>query len=145
MILKSFPVKSYPRRCPSKRPELNGEGLSQDDIDRLFDCPLGTPAVPISETRSRARFGASTSINRLPLEATKRIRIFAGHVIVIDRFCRAIPGNGMAVARVEIGIGEPHAAIAEYDALRDRLTVKPSTQVPYYVHLMLEQTLGMPK
>ena len=40
---------------------------------------------------------------------------------------------------------EPHAAIAEYDALRDRLTVKPSTQVPYYVHLMLEQTLGMPK
>jgi 4-hydroxybenzoyl-CoA reductase subunit alpha len=40
---------------------------------------------------------------------------------------------------------EPHAAIAYYDALRDRLTVKPSTQVPYYVHLMLEQTLGMPK
>jgi 4-hydroxybenzoyl-CoA reductase subunit alpha len=40
---------------------------------------------------------------------------------------------------------EPHAAIAEYDALRDRLTVKASTQVPYYVHLMLEQTLGMPK
>ncbi len=40
---------------------------------------------------------------------------------------------------------EPHAAIADYDALRDRLTVKPSTQVPYYVHLMLEQTLGMPK
>jgi len=40
---------------------------------------------------------------------------------------------------------EPHAAIAQYDALRDRLTVKPSTQVPYYVHLMLEQTLGMPK
>ncbi len=40
---------------------------------------------------------------------------------------------------------EPHAAIAEYDAERDRLTVKPSTQVPYYVHIMLEQTLGMPK
>ena len=40
---------------------------------------------------------------------------------------------------------EPQAAIADYDALRDRLTVKPSTQVPYYVHLMLEQTLGMPK
>ena len=40
---------------------------------------------------------------------------------------------------------EPHAALAEYDAERDRLTVKASTQVPYYVHLMLEQTLGMPK
>jgi len=40
---------------------------------------------------------------------------------------------------------EPHAALAEYDAERDRLTVKASTQVPYYVHLMLDQTLGMPK
>lgn len=40
---------------------------------------------------------------------------------------------------------EPHAALAEYDGERDRLTVKASTQVPYYVHLMLEQTLGMPK
>jgi 4-hydroxybenzoyl-CoA reductase subunit alpha len=40
---------------------------------------------------------------------------------------------------------EPHAAIAEYDAERDRLTVRPSTQVPFYVHLMLERTLGMPR
>jgi len=40
---------------------------------------------------------------------------------------------------------EPHAAIAAYDGERDRLTVHATTQVPYYVHLMLEQTLGMPK
>lgn len=38
---------------------------------------------------------------------------------------------------------EPHAAFAEYDALRDRLTVRASTQVPYYVHLMLARTLKM--
>ena len=38
---------------------------------------------------------------------------------------------------------EMHAAIAEYDTLRDRMTVHASTQVPYYVHLMLSQTLGM--
>ncbi len=38
---------------------------------------------------------------------------------------------------------EMHAAIAEYDALRERMTVHASTQVPYYVHLMLSQTLGM--
>lgn len=38
---------------------------------------------------------------------------------------------------------EPHAAFAEYDSGRDRLTVQPSTQVPYYVHLMLARTLGM--
>jgi len=38
---------------------------------------------------------------------------------------------------------EPHAALAEYDAGRDALIVRPSTQVPYYVHLMLARTLGM--
>jgi 4-hydroxybenzoyl-CoA reductase subunit alpha len=38
---------------------------------------------------------------------------------------------------------EMHAAIAEYDTLRDRMTVHASTQVPYYVHLMLSQILGM--
>jgi len=40
---------------------------------------------------------------------------------------------------------EPHAAVAEYDAIRDRMTVRPSTQVPYYVHLMLSRILGMEK
>jgi 4-hydroxybenzoyl-CoA reductase subunit alpha len=38
---------------------------------------------------------------------------------------------------------EMHAAIADYDAVRDRMTVHASTQVPYYVHLMLAQILGM--
>ena len=38
---------------------------------------------------------------------------------------------------------EMHAAVADYDAVRDRMTVHASTQVPYYVHLMLSQILGM--
>jgi len=38
---------------------------------------------------------------------------------------------------------EMHAAVAEYDAVRERMTVHASTQVPYYVHLMLSQILGM--
>ena len=38
---------------------------------------------------------------------------------------------------------EMHAAVAEYDALRERMTVHASTQVPYYVHLMLSQILDM--
>src|SRR5258708_5082655 len=38
---------------------------------------------------------------------------------------------------------EMHAALAEYDVLRDRMTVHASTQVPYYVHLMLAQILDM--
>jgi 4-hydroxybenzoyl-CoA reductase subunit alpha len=36
---------------------------------------------------------------------------------------------------------EMHAALAEYDAERERITVHASTQVPYYVHLMLAQIL----
>jgi len=38
---------------------------------------------------------------------------------------------------------EPHAAFAEFDAERERLTVRASTQVPYYLHLMLAKTMGM--
>ncbi len=38
---------------------------------------------------------------------------------------------------------EMHAAVAEYDAERNRMTVHASTQVPYYVHLMLARTLDM--
>ena len=38
---------------------------------------------------------------------------------------------------------EMHAAVAEYDPVRERMTVHASTQVPYYVHLMLSQILDM--
>jgi 4-hydroxybenzoyl-CoA reductase subunit alpha len=38
---------------------------------------------------------------------------------------------------------EMHAALADYDAVRDRITVHASTQVPYYVHLMLSRILDM--
>jgi 4-hydroxybenzoyl-CoA reductase subunit alpha len=38
---------------------------------------------------------------------------------------------------------EMHAALADYDAVRDRLTVHASTQVPYYVHLMLSEILDL--
>ena len=38
---------------------------------------------------------------------------------------------------------EMHAAVAEYDPIRDRMTVHASTQVPYYVHLMLARILDM--
>ena len=40
---------------------------------------------------------------------------------------------------------ETHAALADYDAVRDRLTVHCTTQVPFYVHLTLARCLGMDK
>lgn len=38
---------------------------------------------------------------------------------------------------------EPHAALADYDPERDRLTLHSVTQVPFYVHLMLARCLDM--
>lgn len=38
---------------------------------------------------------------------------------------------------------EPHAALAEYDEDRDRITLHSVTQVPYYVHLMVARCLDM--
>ena len=38
---------------------------------------------------------------------------------------------------------EMHGALVDYDPVRDRLTCWCSTQVPYYVHLMLAKTLKM--
>jgi 4-hydroxybenzoyl-CoA reductase subunit alpha len=40
---------------------------------------------------------------------------------------------------------ETHAALADYDVESDQLTVHCSTQVPFYVHLMLARCLDMPK
>jgi len=38
---------------------------------------------------------------------------------------------------------EPHAALADYDPVRGQLTFQSVSQVPYYVHLMVAQCLGM--
>ena len=40
---------------------------------------------------------------------------------------------------------EMHAALAHYDPRADRLTVHCTTQVPYYVHLVLARCLGIDK
>ncbi len=40
---------------------------------------------------------------------------------------------------------EPNATVAEYDPLKDHMTVHSSTQVPYYVHRSLAQVLDMRK
>ena len=40
---------------------------------------------------------------------------------------------------------EPHAAMADYDAERERITLHSVTQVPYYVHLMIARCLDMDK
>ncbi len=48
-----------------------------------------------------------------------------------------------ACAEVTHAMMEPHAALAEYDPERDRLTLFSVSQVPFYVHLMLARCLEM--
>ncbi|MBT4019127.1 MAG: 4-hydroxybenzoyl-CoA reductase subunit alpha [Alphaproteobacteria bacterium] len=40
---------------------------------------------------------------------------------------------------------EPNAAVAEYDPIRKHLTIWPSTQVPFYGHLIFARCLGLDK
>lgn len=46
-------------------------------------------------------------------------------------------------AEINHAMMEPHAALAEYDPERERLTLHSVTQVPFYVHLMLARCLDM--
>jgi len=46
-------------------------------------------------------------------------------------------------AEVTHAMMEPNAALAEWDAERERLTLHSVTQVPYYVHLALARCLGL--
>jgi 4-hydroxybenzoyl-CoA reductase subunit alpha len=48
-----------------------------------------------------------------------------------------------ACAEVAHGQIELNATVAQWDAERERLTVHSVTQVPYYLHLTLAQTLGL--
>ena len=58
----------------------------------------------------------------------------SAHLIMEETF------NCAEIAQVQ---SEPHAAIAEYDENRDFMTVRASTQVPYYGHKMLAKILKM--
>lgn len=62
---------------------------------------------------------------------------FAGADLVLERdyFCPEV-----CQAQMEF-----HAAVADYDPVRDRMTVHASTQVPFYVHIQLARVLGMSK
>ena len=51
--------------------------------------------------------------------------------------------DSFSCAEVSHVMMEPHAALADYDSERDRLTLHSVSQVPYYVHLMLARVLEM--
>ena len=60
---------------------------------------------------------------------------FAASDLVMER---SFKGNEVYHGQIELD-----ASIAEWEPERERLTVHTVTQVPYYLHLMLAQTLGL--
>ncbi len=60
-------------------------------------------------------------------------------------FARAnlVRENRISCAEVNHAQIEPHAALAEYEPLTQRLTMQSVTQVAYYLHLMLARCLDM--
>ncbi len=62
-----------------------------------------------------------------------------------DGFAQAdlVREASFSCAEVNHAMMEPHAALAEYDPERDRLTFHSVTQVPFYVHLTLARCLEM--
>jgi 4-hydroxybenzoyl-CoA reductase subunit alpha len=126
--------------------------------------PVAAVAAVDDATARRAIGLISMSVRELPAYYQAKAALAPGAVSIHD----AKPGNlerevFFELGAVEKGFAEAdlvreatyncaevcqnqmemHAALADYDAVRDRMTVHASTQVPYYVHLMLAQILDM--
>jgi 4-hydroxybenzoyl-CoA reductase subunit alpha len=137
--------------------------LARDKV-RYKGEPVAAVAAIDAATAERAIRLITMKVNELPAYVTAPEALAPGAVLIH----REKPGNlerevAFELGSVEAGFRqavlvreatyhcaevcqnqmEMHAAIADYDAERDRMTVHASTQVPYYVHLMLSRILDM--
>jgi 4-hydroxybenzoyl-CoA reductase subunit alpha len=81
--------------------------------------------------------------DKRPGNVEREVRYELGEVDAAFERAHLVREQSYACAEVCQVQMETHAALAEYDAIRERLTVHCSTQVPYYVHLMLSRCLGL--
>ena len=137
--------------------------LARDKV-RYKGEPVAAVAAIDAATAERAIRMIKMRVRELPAYFTATAALAAGAVALHEKK----PGNverdvNFELGNVEAGFAaadlvraatyncaevcqnqmEMHAAVARYDAVRDRITVQASTQVPYYVHLMLAQILDM--
>ena len=144
---------------------MNEYPLARDRV-RYRGEPVAAVAAT-SEAIARAALAAiKVSYRELPAYYTARDAIAAGTVDLHEKR----PGNVERLTEFELGDVdarfaaadlvreatfqcaevcqvqiETHAALADYDVAREQLTLHCSTQVPYYVHLMLSRCLDLPK
>ncbi len=142
---------------------MNEYPLARDRV-RYRGEPVAAVAAVDEETAERALALIRLNVRELPAYFTTETARApgatllhdngAGNVVreVHDEFGDVAAGFAAAhlvretryrCAEVAHGQMEPHAALAEYDAERQRLTLHSVTQVPYYLHLMLARCLEM--
>ncbi|MGA2087495.1 MAG: 4-hydroxybenzoyl-CoA reductase subunit alpha [Stellaceae bacterium] len=142
---------------------MNEYPLARDRV-RYRGEPVAAVAAVDEQTAERALALIRLNVRELPAHFTTETARAPGATLLHDNG----PGNvvrevhdefgdvaaGFAAAdlvrearyrcaEVAHGQMEPHAALAEYDAERQRLTLHSVTQVPYYLHLMLARCLEM--
>jgi 4-hydroxybenzoyl-CoA reductase subunit alpha len=137
--------------------------LARDKV-RYRGEPVAAVAAVDDATAKKALGLIKLKVRELPAYYTAREAMAPGAITLHERKPNNIERDVLfELGSVEQGFGEAdlvregtyncaevcqnqmemHAAVADYDVERDRMTVHASTQVPYYVHLMLAQILGM--
>ncbi len=137
--------------------------LARDKV-RYRGEPVAAVAAVDDATAKKALGLIKLKVRELPAYYTARDAMAPGAVTLHERKPNNIERDVLfELGSVEQGFGEAdlvregtyncaevcqnqmemHAAVADYDVERGRMTVHASTQVPYYVHLMLAQILDM--
>jgi 4-hydroxybenzoyl-CoA reductase subunit alpha len=137
--------------------------LARDKV-RYRGEPVAAVAAVDDATARKALSLIRLTVRELPAYFTSEAALASDAVTLHERKPRNIERDVLfELGSVEQGFGEAdlvregsyncaevcqnqmemHAAVADYDPGRDRMTVHASTQVPYYVHLMLSQILDM--
>ena len=137
--------------------------LARDKV-RYRGEPVAAVAAVDDATAKKALGLIKLKVRELPAYYTARDAMAPGAVALHERKPNNIERDVLfELGSVEQGFGEAdlvregtyncaevcqnqmemHAAVADYDVERGRMTVHASTQVPYYVHLMLAQILDM--
>ena len=87
--------------------------------------------------------GAVLLHDNKPGNVEREVKQEFGDVDAAFRTADVVREGSFHYAEVTHAQMEPDCSLAHYDAERDRLTLHSTTQVPYYVHLMLAQCLKM--
>lgn len=105
---------------------------------------IRTRELPVYVTASASREAGAVALHSdRPDNIQREVHHTFGDVAAGFAEADIVRERSFRYAEVNHAQMEPHAAVAEYDAERDRLTLRSVSQVPYYVHLMLARCLDM--